>query len=538
MSTTISKGGKKMNRLFKSKLPFITVAVVLVLVLLCGAVTAGAPADWYVDAGYVGGDSDGSLEKPFTTIGEAITAASDGNIISVTAGVYTENVTIDKPITLTGPDSGSDLPLIKGTVNVTDISENPKTIQNINFTLQEGTIDNIFLNKAKNVTIEHCNFDADGRFMTPPGVRAIQMNSKCDGITIDNCTFMDGYYVTIQGNVDGLTVKNSVIENCKSGINLLAGTTLVVENTDISVVAKGAANDTYCVRFASSTTNSGQDMSITGGTFTVDRAGLLAEAGTYHSAIVIREGATGTLEVKNTNIRGEVVNLSKTILNAKYNCWGHFTLDFMVEGFEDKVDFSPWYADEDLTVLCELLYIVSGGTELTFDESGVVMDIETDEKEGYVTVARYSEDENDAPEGMIPAGIYLWIERSDNLANASAHIDIPYDPENLPDGVTEDDLRLYRYNETTEKWDLIPTQGIDKENKILWAELDHFSKFGIFAEAELKPEEPEPEEPESEEKPKSDLPRTSGGLLYLMIPGLAGLTAGLLLIRGKGQLRN
>ena len=233
-----------------------------------------------------------------------------------------------------------------------------------------------------------------------------------------------------------------------------------------------------------------------------------------------------------------MVNLSKTILNAKYNCWGHFTLDFMVEGFEDKVDFSPWYADEDLTVLCELLYIVSGGTELTFDESGVDMDIETDEKEGYVTVARYSEDENDAPEGMIPAGIYLWIERSDNLANASAHIDIPYDPENLPDGVTEDDLRLYRYNETTEKWDLIPTQGIDKENKILWAELDHFSKFGIFAEAELKPEEPEPEEPESEEKPKSDLPRTSGGLLYLMIPGLAGLTAGLLLIRGKGQLRN
>ena len=150
---------------------------------------------------------------------------------------------------------------------------------------------------------------------------------------------------------------------------------------------------------------------------------------------------------------------------------------------------------------------------------------------------RYSEDENDAPEGMI--GRNLPVDRTAAItANASAHIDIPYDPENLPDGVTEDDLRLYRYNETTEKWDLIPTQGNNKENKILWAELDHFSKFGIFAEAELKPEEPEPEEPESEEKPKSDLPRTSGGLLYLMIPGLAGLTAGLLLIRGKGQLRN
>ena len=50
-------------------------------------------------------------------------------------------------------------------------------------------------------------------------------NECSDGITIDNCTFMDGYYVTIQGNVDNLTVKNSVIENCKSGIGLQAGTT-------------------------------------------------------------------------------------------------------------------------------------------------------------------------------------------------------------------------------------------------------------------------------------------------------------------------
>ena len=93
---------------------------------------------------------------------------------------------------------------------------------------------------------------------------------------------------------------------------------------------------------------------------------------------MIREGATGTLEVKNTNIRGEVVNLSKTILNAKYNCWGHFAR-LHGQGFETRLISHPG-ADEDLTVLCELLYIVSGGTELTFDESGVDMDIETDEK--------------------------------------------------------------------------------------------------------------------------------------------------------------
>ena len=93
--------------------------------------------------------------------------------------------------------------------------------------------------------------------------RAVQMNNSCSGVTIDSCTFKGGYYVTIQGRANDLTVKNSEIENCKSGINLQSGSNLVVENTNISVVALGEGNDTYCVRFASSAAGSGTDMNIT-----------------------------------------------------------------------------------------------------------------------------------------------------------------------------------------------------------------------------------------------------------------------------------
>ena len=117
------------------------------------------------------------------------------------------------------------------------------------------------------------------------------MNNNCSGVTIDSCTFKGGYYVTIQGSANGLTVQNSEIKNCKSGINLQGGGNLVVENTDISVKALGAGNDTYCVRFASdSGTTSG--MTITGGEFTVNKNNLTAGHGTYHSAIVVRSGAT------------------------------------------------------------------------------------------------------------------------------------------------------------------------------------------------------------------------------------------------------
>ncbi|NLZ32894.1 MAG: hypothetical protein GX890_07335 [Firmicutes bacterium] len=178
----------------------------------------------------------------------------------------------------------------------------------------------------------------------------------------------------------------------------------------------------------------------------------------------------------------------------------------------------------------EIDCVDSGDTELEFVNSGVTMEIETDEKEGYVSVTRYSYDDRSAPEGMIPAGIYLRIERSDNLAGAPVRMEISYDPDELTEGVAEDDLRLYRYNPEKEQWELITSQGIDKDKKILWAKLDEFSEFGIFAAA---PEEPVVEEPE-EEEPGGDTPRTSGGLLYSFLLGLFLVLAGFLLIRKEG----
>ncbi|MBI4702165.1 MAG: DUF1565 domain-containing protein [Deltaproteobacteria bacterium] len=61
------------------------------------------PSTEYVKAGYDGGDSDGSAERPWTTIQKAIAAAEPGAIVAVAAGTYAEELMLlDKRIRLWG----------------------------------------------------------------------------------------------------------------------------------------------------------------------------------------------------------------------------------------------------------------------------------------------------------------------------------------------------------------------------------------------------------------------------------------------------
>ncbi|MBI4703322.1 MAG: DUF1565 domain-containing protein [Deltaproteobacteria bacterium] len=83
----------------------------------CRPVMPCAPGKWgdlpvdetteHVDGSYAGGDSDGSAEKPWKTIGEALKAAAPGALVAVAAGIYAEDVFIKaepvaKPVRLWG----------------------------------------------------------------------------------------------------------------------------------------------------------------------------------------------------------------------------------------------------------------------------------------------------------------------------------------------------------------------------------------------------------------------------------------------------
>lgn len=265
-----------------------------------------------------GSDTIGHKISPF------LLAAIQGKTVKVGAGNYDEAITITDKTDITIQGAGSDQTFI----------ESP------------AGSDTIKLEGVSNVVIKDIGFK---RNADTYGDRAVQMTGSNEGITIENCAFTGTYYVTIQGNVNGLTVKNCSITDVKSGINLQYGTNLVVENTDIGVVAQGIENDTYCVRFGSSS-GEAENLTITGCEFNVDKNGLIATEGTYHSAIIVRAAATGTLAADESKILGEVVNLSSTSLNAAYNYWGHATgpEEGQIKG-TGTVVYAPYYTDEEMT---------------------------------------------------------------------------------------------------------------------------------------------------------------------------------------------
>jgi hypothetical protein len=76
------------------------------LVAPCGAGKWGdIPVDGatvHVDASYAGGSSDGSAQRPWSSIGAAVAAAAPGALIAIAAGSYVEDVLVEAPLRLVG----------------------------------------------------------------------------------------------------------------------------------------------------------------------------------------------------------------------------------------------------------------------------------------------------------------------------------------------------------------------------------------------------------------------------------------------------
>lgn len=175
--------------------------------------------DWVYEAG------EYAHNVGYATVAEAIAATNDlGKTVTIVAGEYTQNLNVNKAITVKGEtdEEGNNLVTFNGRLN---ISADGATVKNLNFTNASGKAAQI---GAKNVTIEGCSL---------VGSNGLYQSYTSGLVTFKNSYIKGGTYgIHFDGNAGG----NIVIENCTViGWTSFAGT---IESVAISGTTFGEGN--------------------------------------------------------------------------------------------------------------------------------------------------------------------------------------------------------------------------------------------------------------------------------------------------------
>lgn len=182
------------------------------------------PKTWTVN-------DDGSAD--FNTIQEAINAATLGDTIYVYNGTYSEHLTVNKSLTLTGNDKR--ITIIDGSLNGTAVTIDADNVKISEFTIQNGnegiivhshgnniSHNNITLNKFEGLIIENSinnvitnnqiSFNGwDGVYMSNTSSTALRSNT----ITSNNIT---GVFIEV--SYDNTLSDNTLSNNTKFGVRL------------------------------------------------------------------------------------------------------------------------------------------------------------------------------------------------------------------------------------------------------------------------------------------------------------------------------
>ncbi|GAB4028088.1 hypothetical protein GCM10028773_61300 [Spirosoma koreense] len=210
----------------------------------------------------VGNDNNaGTQESPFLTLGKAIAIAQAGATIKVDPGTYSEDITVSKSLTISGPNAGvagtsgsraTEAKLADGTISVSGTGN--VVIDGFHIYQTNNTQNIIQLAGETPVTFQNSKLERVG---TTPGqtVRAIVTSSGSGVKTIANnlftgsdtgglfsnhVTWNNGIY--INGSASTVNVTGNTFEKIRSALNLddynpgvnISGNTFNPNGTDIS----------------------------------------------------------------------------------------------------------------------------------------------------------------------------------------------------------------------------------------------------------------------------------------------------------------
>ena len=168
--------------------------------------------------------------QTYTTIGDAITAATSGDTIYVYAGTYTEEVVLDKTLTLVGnssadtiiDSSGANVPL---DIKIDNCNVNGFTIRGSGGAATDA---GLLINSSFNHILDCIIRDNQGN--------GIRLESAGSNNTIENCLVTNNsrHGIKIISSNNNLVKICTIIANDEDGINLQNTNSNTFENNSIS----------------------------------------------------------------------------------------------------------------------------------------------------------------------------------------------------------------------------------------------------------------------------------------------------------------
>jgi len=292
-------------------------------------------------------DGDGSREKPYNKIQDAIDAAGDGDTIRVWAGTYEENVVVDKTVSLIGNgsedvviDGGEDGNVVKITADWVNMSGFSVTgsgeewrdagiwVESDHSRVFENNCSNndigISLWYSTSSTIENntCENNPFGIYLRDSS------NCKVTGNTFSSNN-NNGIYLDSSSDCK---VTSNTCENNDYGISLDSSSDNTLENNTYK-------NNDYGIYFLNS-----RSCTVTNNTISENKAGIYLKSSSRDNE------AHNNIITGNTDFGIDASDNEGDTIDATGNWWGHVSGPYHdtentngeANPVSDHVDFDPW----------------------------------------------------------------------------------------------------------------------------------------------------------------------------------------------------
>ena len=301
----------------------------------------------------------------YISIQDAINSAQAGDVISVGAGIYEEDLVIDKGVTLQGNNA-----IIKGVANV-NITLWPLAVPNIdiredNVALYGFTIkgpDYAPGYYSSGIVIEGSNVEIyNNAFETTPGndasgdeiSQAIQTysNASIPGVDISGLYIHDNIFTSL---VNGITGYEGIYVNPDDGINPIR----IINNTFTGDLVRAITslrsnttveNNQIITDFGPGFPGGYQGINVGGGTNIKIIHNIIKG---FSSGINVASPASGiviNLNILSNNTYG-IKNTDSNQLDATKNYWGTSNGTEIATLVSGNVSYTPWYSDTNFSAI-------------------------------------------------------------------------------------------------------------------------------------------------------------------------------------------